>query len=358
MNGKRLIMTTDILSSETARQRVEEFRNRHGETRLDFACHAALPVALNCELVHFLRVHFFTDSPDSLHWTTEADLVFSSIMKEIDADLYEIPREIRDILLKRLSEKYGHRRIRQIASLLWQYTRHKMPWQERTGLERAQELTALHCLDPEKAEQWLEEAENLPRQRGTGDREWFVAMRDELGRRAVAMAVGEEDKPARRKYWLRDEPMMVSDEEAEKVFSIRKVRIEGQGFDTLRPVEYIENDYEDNGDGTVTDHATGLMWEKSGSDKFLSFEEAKEYVSRLNLAGYRDWRLPTLEELMSLLEPEKQENGRYINPVFDEKQWWCWSSDRRLSGGAWGVYFYFGSVDWDDFNYYVRCVRA
>ncbi len=108
------------------------------------------------------------------------------------------------------------------------------------------------------------------------------------------------------------------------------------------------------------------MWQQSGSDQ-LTYAQAQKYVEKLNaekFAGYDDWRLPTSPELMSLMEPEKQSNNLYINPIFDATQNWCWSADRLLIGGssssAWLVNFDRGSVVWNDFNYQigVRCVRS
>jgi len=68
--------------------------------------------------------------------------------------------------------------------------------------------------------------------------------------------------------------------------------------------------YTDNGDGTVTDLVTGLMWQKSPdrngdgainyADK-LFFDEALDSAASFNLAGYNDWRLPTIKELYSLI---------------------------------------------------------
>ena len=131
--------------------------------------------------------------------------------------------------------------------------------------------------------------------------------------------------------------------------------------DNRRPREYIRNDFEDRGD-VVLDQATGLMWQKSGSDGELEYEDARAYIQQLNrqrFAGYDDWRLPTIEELMSLLEPEKQSNGLYISPIFDTEQSWCWSADRDSSGLAWGVLFVSGNLDWLILHStnYVRAVR-
>jgi hypothetical protein len=61
-----------------------------------------------------------------------------------------------------------------------------------------------------------------------------------------------------------------------------------------------ELSYHDNGDGTVTDLNTGLMWQKSPEYYRFKFEEGQEYCEDLNLGGYSDWRMPTIKELYSL----------------------------------------------------------
>lgn len=129
-----------------------------------------------------------------------------------------------------------------------------------------------------------------------------------------------------------------------------------------RPVKYTENQFEDQGQ-VVFDRATGLMWQKSGSQNYLTYEEAREYIEQLNREGFAshsDWRLPTIPELMSLLTPQKQANGLYIDPIFDADQGWCWSADKGSSGSAWGVGFGSGGVYRDDLgdDGYVRGVRS
>jgi hypothetical protein len=89
------------------------------------------------------------------------------------------------------------------------------------------------------------------------------------------------------------------------------------------------NDFVENGNGTVTDRSTGLMWEQKGSEKEESFHSATKYVQELNkkkFAGYDDWRIPAIEELYSLLEPNTNKQ-LYINPVFATKPYHCWSTD-------------------------------
>ena len=120
-----------------------------------------------------------------------------------------------------------------------------------------------------------------------------------------------------------------------------------------------------NAGKVVIDHATGLMWHQSGSQKYMNWELAKSWVEQLNekgYAGFKDWRLPTVEETVSLLEPDKKNGNLYIDRVFGNKQQWIWTGD-KMSGleAAWVVAFYDSNVCWYAFTsryHYVRPVRS
>jgi len=115
-----------------------------------------------------------------------------------------------------------------------------------------------------------------------------------------------------------------------------------------------DNRFELQHDGqVVVDHATGLMWQQSGSPTELTYDDAQTYIRKLNdqkFAGYDDWRLPTVEELLSLVEKERNANGLYIDPIFNQAQTWVWSTDKRQAEGdgsagpAWGIHFDSGYV--------------
>jgi len=97
----------------------------------------------------------------------------------------------------------------------------------------------------------------------------------------------------------------------------------------LNPQGSHSGDFVDNGDGTITDRATGLMWLKGGSSVTLEYGDAKAYLKRINrekFAGNSDWRLPTVEELASILR-HNGGSGSYLTPVFDAQQKRCWSAD-------------------------------
>ena len=158
-----------------------------------------------------------------------------------------------------------------------------------------------------------------------------------------------------------------------EVYSMSNVSIREKkdwGFRGHSTINHNYNLKTIRGDKVVVDNATGLMWHQSGSDDYMEWDEAKEWVEDLNseegYAGYNDWRLPTVDEAVSLLEPSRTNGDLYIDPVFSKNQRWIWTGDmfededEDGSEAAWCVYIYIGLVGWIDFDFshYVRPVRS
>lgn len=128
----------------------------------------------------------------------------------------------------------------------------------------------------------------------------------------------------------------------------------------------IAHEYESarmGGNDVVIDHATALMWQSGGSRDKTTLAGAVKYVQSLNaqrFAGFNDWRLPTLEEGMSLMAPKAAYKDLHISSRFDAKQSWLWTTDAESGAMVWGVDFslgYCGPVKSDRAGY-VRAVRT
>lgn len=125
--------------------------------------------------------------------------------------------------------------------------------------------------------------------------------------------------------------------------------------------DYGVNHFVDNGDQTVTDQATGLMWSKADSGAALNWQDALAWVQAKNTAnylGHADWRLPNAKELQSILDYTRSPDtsgSAAIDPVFtttafvneggvaDAPWFWTGTTHATWNGmGANGVYLCFG----------------
>jgi uncharacterized protein DUF1566 len=111
----------------------------------------------------------------------------------------------------------------------------------------------------------------------------------------------------------------------------------------------FENVLVDTGDGlTVVDQKTGLMWQREGLD-ITSVRTMNRNIDKLNtegFAGYQDWRMPTLEEAMSLVEPEMNSKGTYLQLCFSKEQPFIFVDAQRKPGGYWFVDYKQGRAFW------------
>jgi len=133
-----------------------------------------------------------------------------------------------------------------------------------------------------------------------------------------------------------------------KTFYVRYVRGQVYGY----------NNFVDNGDDTVTDNSTGLMWTREDSSRPMNWKEALAYAENLNTGGYNDWRLPNAKELQYIVDYSRSPDttgSPAIAPVFQttvitneagQKDYpFFWSSTTHLDGprpGSQAAYVSFG----------------
>src|SRR5689334_23431442 len=158
--------------------RIEALELKLGAALVDLASHAALPVVINPELLHLLRINFLLDLAEPPTFEDEGRLLLSTVCHELGDGLYEVESANRGPLLARLESRHGPQRLRDVAALLWQYCE-RGAWSSRPELERAQQLTALNFLDPTQARGWLDRLSTDPAGPAAG-REWLVAMQARL----------------------------------------------------------------------------------------------------------------------------------------------------------------------------------
>lgn len=116
----------------------------------------------------------------------------------------------------------------------------------------------------------------------------------------------------------------------------------------------------DNGDGTVTDTETNLMWKQTDAmqelNKWTNWHEAQDYIRDLNaklFLGHADWRMPALKEAESLYDATQKQHIRdmdrfeiFIDPVFTPGGGHTtWTSSERPHGGAIIFYYRYGHAN-------------
>ncbi|WP_299781896.1 DUF1566 domain-containing protein [uncultured Formosa sp.] len=123
--------------------------------------------------------------------------------------------------------------------------------------------------------------------------------------------------------------------------------------------DYGKNNFVDNGDGTVSDYATGLMWQKTDDGVGRDWEAALDYSEHLELANHTDWRLPNAKELQSIVDYSRSPqttNSPAINAIFSTTEIkdpegtpgqypFFWTSTTHLDGvnpNSGAVYIAFG----------------
>ena len=145
---------------------------------------------------------------------------------------------------------------------------------------------------------------------------------------------------------------------------------DGYNLRVVRGDATLENSFVDNGDDTVTDEATGLMWLKydsgyydagSYSNGSMDWEEALEWCSTLIEADYDDWVLPDAKQMQSIVDYSRSpatsgtpaidvdyfETSSITDPEGELNYPYFWTSTSHLDGvpqGKYAVYIAFGEA--------------
>ena len=140
-----------------------------------------------------------------------------------------------------------------------------------------------------------------------------------------------------------------------KKFHARAVR------DITAPV-MVPNHYTDNGNGSITDNLTQLVWQKVPFADSLSWEQALSYADTLTLAASSDWRLPNIKELQSIND-ERRINPSLNNTFFSVSapgKYWSSTTLPNQTTKAWYLNTQFGITTYDQktVKHYILCVRG
>jgi hypothetical protein len=128
-------------------------------------------------------------------------------------------------------------------------------------------------------------------------------------------------------------------------------------------VPIVSSHFRNNGDGTITDSLTNLMWTRLPYADSLTWENALIYADSLKLAGYIDWRLPNIKEMHSINEERLNSpsvDTSYLRVVTNKKYWSGTTLKNATGAKAWYLNSQYGITTYDDKirRNLVLCVRG
>lgn len=164
----------------------------------------------------------------------------------------------------------------------------------------------------------------------------------------------DDETPSQNPEKVRHKEAKVGKKEAGDAFNADEL---------MRPAQFTANRFEVVSELVVNDEATGLVWQKGGTRFPLNMDQAKEYIRELNrnaYAGITSWRLPTINELFTLVSPPPKGQDYCLSSVFDVGQKWVWSCDRCTFITAWYVNLELGFAGYNDLTgfYHVKAVSS
>ncbi len=111
----------------------------------------------------------------------------------------------------------------------------------------------------------------------------------------------------------------------------------------------FENHFVSNGQrGVVIDQRTALMWQTGGLDisSIRTMNRNIEQLNKQGFAGFHDWRMPTLEEALSIMDAQANQKDIHLNSCFSKEQPFIFVAAQRKPGGYWFVDYKHGRSFW------------
>ncbi|MGB8193138.1 MAG: leucine-rich repeat domain-containing protein, partial [Chitinophagaceae bacterium] len=147
-----------MISISEHQEKIDRFRAQ-SESSYIFACHAAVPLVFNADLLYQLwnnfkqyQYVFDADSFYKMPHIAVSDLLLSNLCREVGVELYEMHKDVRDMLLADLELNLGEKRKNTIAAFLHDYSQVEHRYGQRKKLKSIHLLTAQSILDPSEME--------------------------------------------------------------------------------------------------------------------------------------------------------------------------------------------------------------
>ncbi len=204
------------------------------------------------------------------------------------------------------------------------------------------------CKVPEELSkfQWLDLYDN------NGFPKLFSAIRHQMERLGLYQSLA-----------LRSHPTNLSSDQASKIAKERDFYDRDRNWNGQGIMHQYER-FQFGEDELIIDYATSLVWQQDGSFDELLFSEVEDYIAKINQKEPRTivWRLPTLEEALSLMELKQSENGLHISALFNKEQSHIWTSDGS-SEIKWSIQYLSGfygmnPIKQHPYRKYVRAVAT
>lgn len=318
---------------QIAPQKVALFERQFGGNYRLLAYHAALPLVLTPELVHYLRTEFLLDL---VPWESEADLLLSDLCSQVGYELYAMDTAVRSYLLEQMQgdDRIPQDRMQSVAQVLMSYVMylsHLNPGQRERELQ-VQRWAAMAYLGDEQCRQMADEiAQQFEASGGQGD---STAVKAEFARLA---RITQELEPqlqahpelvefARRVGQVFRSPETLTAEERQRAFVVgdRLLQLPGEGwnFPPLQPLSFTIARLLESSDSPMpflqTEQFTVATLTLEPPTDYLatddlSTEKSINYTKLQNLLETGKWREADEETWNVMLQVTGQEEKGYLH---------------------------------------------